>query len=150
MRLTPRNKILIKRLRRNMTDAEKKLWYRLKDKQLGVKFRRQQLIGDYIVDFVCFEKKIVIEIDGGEHFENRHDEIRDGWFNQQGYKVIRFWNNEVLRNITGVLEIIKKGLSPAPLSPPVKGGESICGLFAPVNGGESICGGKKNGSLTNA
>ena len=80
-----------------MTEAEKKIWYRVRDKQLGVKFRRQQPIGNYVVDFVCFGKKLVIEIDGGEHFESSRDKIRDKWFQEQGYKVLRFWNNDALR-----------------------------------------------------
>jgi len=63
----------------------------------GLKFRRQQPIGRYIVDFVCFEKKIIIEVDGGQHaVETKKDTERDGWFRSQGFKVLRFWNNEVL------------------------------------------------------
>jgi very-short-patch-repair endonuclease len=106
-----------------MTEVEKKIWYRVRNKQLGVKFRRQQPIGNYIVDFVCFDKKVIIEIDGGEHFGSRRDRIRDEWFQEQGYKVLRFWNNEVLRNIDGVLQAIIEEISPSPLSPPIKGGE---------------------------
>ncbi len=91
--------------------------------QLGVKFRRQQLLGDYIADFVCFEKKLVIEIDGGEHFQSKRDKIRDTWFRQQGYRVLRFWNNDVLKNTNGVIQVIVKEISPSPFSPPIKGGE---------------------------
>ena len=112
-----------------MTEAEKKIWYRVRNKQLGVKFRRQQPIGKYVVDFVCFEKKLVIEIDGGEHFESGRDEIRNKWFQKQGYKILRFWNNDVLKNTDGVTQIIIKEISPSPLSPPIKGGDVI------VNGG---------------
>ena len=90
-------------------------WYRIRNNQLDVKFRRQQPIGNYIVDFICFEKKIVIEIDGGEHCENRKDEERDRWFRKQKYQILRFWNNEVLANVDGVLKVIKKKLSPSPL-----------------------------------
>jgi very-short-patch-repair endonuclease len=108
-----------------MTEAEKKIWYRVRDKRLRVKFRRQQPIGNYVADFVCFEKKLVIEIDGGEHFERNRDKIRDKWFQEQGYKVLRFWNNDVLRNTDGVIQVIIKEISPAPLSPPLKGGEVI-------------------------
>ncbi|MEO0124162.1 MAG: endonuclease domain-containing protein [candidate division WOR-3 bacterium] len=123
MKLTPQNKIILKRLRGNMTLAEKRLWYKIRDKQLGVKFRRQQMIGRYIVDFVCFEKKLIIEVDGSGHFESRGDKIRDRWLRAQGYMVLRFWNNDVLRNIDGVMEVIISELSPSPLSPPLKGGE---------------------------
>jgi very-short-patch-repair endonuclease len=106
-----------------MTAAEKRIWYCVRDKQLGVKFRRQQPIGNYVVDFVCFEKKLVIEIDGGEHFESARDKIRDKWFHEQGYKVLRFWNNDVLKNTDNVMQAIINEFSPSPISPPLKGGE---------------------------
>ncbi|MBN2619518.1 endonuclease domain-containing protein [candidate division WOR-3 bacterium] len=112
-----------RRLRKNMTDAERKLWYRIKRKQLGVRFRRQQPIGRYIVDFVCFERKVIIEVDGGQHDQCLGDTKRDACFGRQGYHVLRFWNNEVLRNIDGVIEAIRQEISPSPLSPPIKGGE---------------------------
>jgi len=72
----------------------------------GVKFRRQQPIGKYIVDFVSFEKRIVIEVDGGQHSEEV-DKERDQWLNNEGFKVLRFWNNEVLKNTEGVFEVIR-------------------------------------------
>jgi len=106
-----------------MTEAEKKLWNRIRNKQSGVKFRRQHAIGDYIVDFISFEKRVIIEIDGSQHFEHESDDKRDRWFRGQGYKVLRFWNNDVMKNIDGVLEVIMKEISPSPLSPPIKGGE---------------------------
>ncbi len=106
-----------------MTDAEKKLWCMVRGKRLGVKFRRQQLLGNYVVDFVCFEKKLIVEIDGGGHFASKRDKIRDKWFQQQGYRVLRFWNNDVLRNTNGVIQVIVKEISPSPYSPPIKGGE---------------------------
>lgn len=106
-----------------MTEAEKKIWSKVRNKQLGVKFRRQQPIGNYVVDFVCFEKKLVIEIDGGEHFESKRDKIRDKWFQEQGYKVLRFWNNDVLKHTDDVMQAIVNEFSPSPLSPPFKGGE---------------------------
>jgi len=114
MRLSAKSKAIVKRLRRDMTGAEKKLWYSIRRKQLGVKFRKQQPLGRYIVDFVCFEKKMIIEIDGGEHFENKDDEIRDEWFKRQGYKILRFWNNDVLTNTDGVIQLIIN-LNPASL-----------------------------------
>ena len=89
----------------------------------GYKFRRQEPIGNYIVDFVCQEKKIVIEVDGGQHSaERERDFERDRWLKIQGYKVLRFWNNEVLTNITGVLEVIRNDFNHPPLTPPLKGG----------------------------
>ena len=90
----------------------------------GLKFRRQQPIDNYIVDFVCLEKRIVIEIDGGQHAAQEKDVFRDEYLRQQGFNVLRFWNNEVLQNINGVLEVIRdRCLSPSPKSPPVKCGE---------------------------
>ena len=97
-----------RKLRKNLTDAEKKLWAVIRKRQINnLKFRRQQPIGKYIVDFVCFEKKIIIEIDGGQHMENKdYDLKRSKWLEGQGFKVIRFWNNEVLENTDAVLETI--------------------------------------------
>ena len=98
-----------KTLRKRLTDAEKALWRHLRAKQLeGFKFRRQEPIGKYIVDFVCYERGIIIEIDGGQHsVEKEKDNERDGWFEGQGFKVLRFWNNEVLNNTQEVLEVIR-------------------------------------------
>jgi very-short-patch-repair endonuclease len=87
-----------RRLRNNLTEAEKYLWYILRAENIGFKFRRQVPIGKYIVDFVCLEKKLVVEIDGGQHVESQKDKIRDEWLGVQGFKVLRFWNNEVLEN----------------------------------------------------
>ena len=97
-------------LRKRPTDAEQLLWNKLRQKQLeGFKFRRQQPIDHYIVDFVCFERRIVIEVDGGQHAMQKEDDIlRDTYLTQQGFQVLRFWNNEVLQNINGVLEVIKE------------------------------------------
>lgn len=81
-----------RRLRKNMTDAERKLSYRIKRKQLGVRFRRQQPIGRHIVNFVCFERKVIIEVDGGQHDQCLRDTKRDACFSRQGYHVLRFWN----------------------------------------------------------
>jgi len=97
-----------KHLRNNSTASERHLWRYLKNRQInGTKFRRQQRIGNYIVDFVSFEKNIIIELDGGQHtiFEKK-DKIRDKWLEEEGYKVLRFWDNDVFRNIGGVLERI--------------------------------------------
>ncbi len=100
------NIIRARELRKNMTDAERKLWNHLRNRQLGgLKFRRQHPIGKYVVDFVCFEKKIVIEVDGSQHLENRiYDAERTEWLEKQGFKVIRVWNNDVLNEIEVVLE----------------------------------------------
>ena len=99
-------------LRKNMTDAEKKLWRYLRRKNIkDLKFRRQHPIGNYIVDFICAEKNLVIEVDGGQHSENEnYDANRTKFLNDKGYKVLRFWNNEVLNNIEVVLNVIYKEL----------------------------------------
>lgn len=99
-------------LRKNPTDAERALWNGLRFWQVGgYKFRRQQPIGDYIVDFVCLEKKIVIEVDGGQHAEQEeYDGVRDAWLRGKGYSVLRFWNNDVLHNLDGVKETISQAL----------------------------------------
>jgi very-short-patch-repair endonuclease len=116
-----------KALRKRSTDAERLLWSRLRMKQVeGLKFRRQQPIEDYIVDFVCFENRTVVEVDGGQHAESDKDRERDSRLRQFGFKVLRFWNHDVLQNINGVLESIRENCllsSPSPQSPPVKGGE---------------------------
>lgn len=103
-------------LRSNMTDVERRLWGVMRGKQLGgCRFRRQHAIGAYIVDFACVERMLVIELDGGQHQEQKaYDDIRSRYLNQQGWQVVRFWNNEVLENMDGVIEVILKMLKHAP------------------------------------
>ncbi len=121
---------LTKELRKRQTDAERILWYKLRDRQLdGAKFRRQQRIGRYIVDFVCLEKKLIIEIDGGQHNEaptKEADERRTQWLETAGYYIVRFWNNDVLQNTEGVLEnirgVLRHNFHPH-LTSPLKGEE---------------------------
>ncbi len=93
-----------KELRRNSTEAERVIWSSLRSRQFGnYKFRRQQPIGSFIVDFVCFEKKLIIELDGGQHMEDEsYDTKRTKWLEGQGFSVIRFWNNQVLRDVDAV------------------------------------------------
>ncbi len=95
-------------LRKNLTDAERRLWQKLKRRQIATaKFRRQQPIGPYIVDFVCFEHRVIVEVDGGQHAEQvAYDEQRSGWLEAQGYRVFRFWNNDVLANTEAVAQSI--------------------------------------------
>ncbi|MCX5641731.1 MAG: DUF559 domain-containing protein [Candidatus Omnitrophica bacterium] len=118
--------LFARKLRNNPTEVEKKMWIYLQRKQLdGLKFRRQQPIGRYIVDFVNFEKRIIVEVDGGQHALNkRQDEERDACFRNQDFKVLRFWDNEVLENPEGVMGIIRNACVPPSLSPPTRGGES--------------------------
>ena len=106
-----------------MTDAERAIWSSVRNRQLGgFKFRRQRPIGSYIVDFVCVEKKIVIEIDGGQHALNtEHDDKRSEFLRNKGYRILRFWNSDVLKEKNAVLEEIilhlEESPSPRP-SPP--------------------------------
>ena len=95
-------------LRSNLTDAERCLWQKLKRRQIaGVKFRRQQPIGHFIVEFVCFERRVIVEVDGGQHVEQLHyDEQRTRWLEAQGYSVLRFWNNDVLANTAAVAQAV--------------------------------------------
>ena len=96
-----------KSLRHDMTDAERRLWYWLRAHRFyGTSFRRQTPIGPFIVDFVSHAPRLVIELDGGQHSENRRDVGRDAWLAANGYRVLRFWNSDVLKNRDGVLEII--------------------------------------------
>jgi very-short-patch-repair endonuclease len=101
---------LARNLRKNSTQAEALLWSRLRANQMeGIKFRRQQPIENFIVDFVSFEKRIVIELDGGQHAEDKdRDKERDKWLKENGYIVLRFWNNDLFENMDGVLEIIRE------------------------------------------
>lgn len=105
---------LARKLRSNTTDVEQILWFRLRNRQIeGVKFRRQHVINHFIVDFVSVEKKLIIEIDGGQHNQDtnkKEDEKRTLFLQKKGFKVLRFWNNELLENIEGVLERIRLGL----------------------------------------
>ncbi|MDF0748977.1 DUF559 domain-containing protein [Marinobacter sp. 71-i] len=96
-----------KHLRQNMTEAEQRLWYHLRAYRLnGKRFRRQQPLGPYIVDFVHFGSKVIVEADGGQHNDSVSDEERDAWLSRQGYRVLRFWNNEILQHTDVVLGVI--------------------------------------------
>jgi len=111
-------------LRKNPTDAEKRLWWHLRSKQLaGYKFRRQQPIDHYIVDFVSFDHRLIIELDGGQHADQqKNDTVRTLYLEKFGFRILRFWNNEVLKNTEGVLETILTSLCPPTLTLPRKGG----------------------------
>lgn len=114
-----------RKLRKSMTKEENRLWYFLRAGRLErYKFRRQEPIGNYIVDYVCFEKKMIVECDGGHHLKSDNDQRRDLYFHQRGYRVLRFWNNEILNNIDGVLEVILGVLKNAtlPLTPSLREG----------------------------
>jgi len=98
-------------LRRGITPAERRLWSALRGRSLnGCKFRRQHPIGCFIVDFVCLERRLIIEVDGGQHAENPDDERRTAWLEAQGWRVLRFWNDEVRENLDAVAERIMRCL----------------------------------------
>ena len=101
-----------RQLRSNPTEAEKRLWSKLRLKQAGGhRFRRQVPIGPYVVDFACLARRLIIEVDGGQHSESAIDGIRDQRLAEDGYRVLRFWNNEVLGNLEGVLATIQAELA---------------------------------------
>ena len=97
-------------LRKRSTEAERLLWGHLRAKRLrGLKFRRQEPIGRYIVDFVSFDRNLIVELDGGQHLQEKaKDDERTRWLESQGFRVLRFWNNDVMRNVQNVLERIRK------------------------------------------
>jgi very-short-patch-repair endonuclease len=105
--VTELNRLRAKSMRTEMTDAERTLWMQLRAHRLdGLRFRRQTPIGQYIVDFVCHERRLVVELDGGQHADSQHDARRDRWLESKGYRVLRFWNSDVFQNRDGVLETI--------------------------------------------
>ena len=101
-----------RRLRKDMTDAERALWRLLRDRRLeGWRFRRREPIDHYIVDFICFEARLVVEVDGGQHANSESDRLRDAHLQVQGFRVLRFWNNEVLSNEDHVYRTIMTALA---------------------------------------
>ncbi|WDZ96423.1 endonuclease domain-containing protein [Herbaspirillum sp. WKF16] len=106
-----------KELRKTMTDAERKLWHRLRGQQLDVKFRRQHPFENAVLDFVCLERRLVIEVDGSQHLDNEQDEKRTAQLHQAGFTVLRFWNNEVLNETDEVVQAIWNALNPSPPQP---------------------------------
>jgi very-short-patch-repair endonuclease len=110
-----------KSLRRTMTPAERKLWYALRAHRfVELGFRRQVPLDRYILDFVCHGRGLLVEVDGGQHFSGPHkarDEVRDHWLRSQGYRVIRLANNDVLRNLEGVIEYLLSVAASSPLPP---------------------------------
>ena len=107
---------IARNLRKNSTIQERRLWNLLKNRQFyNLKFKRQQPIGDYIVDFICKEAKIIIEVDGGQHNEPEnieYDKTRTEYLNNLGYKVVRFWNNEIYENIEFLVLRLKEDINP--------------------------------------
>jgi very-short-patch-repair endonuclease len=132
--IKPRTRLQAQSMRRRPTDAERKLWYLLRSlKPLGFHFRRQAPIGVYIVDFVWYAGKLVVELDGAQHAELRraYDDRRTAWLEAQGYRVLRFWNNDVLKTPRSVGEAILAAIDqsalkdPTPIPSPQGGGEEF-------------------------
>jgi very-short-patch-repair endonuclease len=119
-----------RQLRENQTDAERRMWTLLRDRRLAhLKFRRQVSIGRYYVDLLCLQNRLIIELDGGQHNENPDDLRRTAWLESQNFRVIRFWNNDVLKNPEGVLTAILLHLKISPSPPAGEGrGEGSTGL----------------------
>ncbi|HEX9714865.1 MAG TPA: endonuclease domain-containing protein [Desulfurivibrionaceae bacterium] len=119
------NKVLLnaKTLRTNQTEAEQRLWHHLRAHRfMDLKFKRQKPIGRYIVDFICVEQHLIIEIDGGQHAgQTEYDQRRDAWLRSQGYTVLRFWNHEVMQQLEGVLEQIRSTIALSPGPSPTSG-----------------------------
>jgi very-short-patch-repair endonuclease len=104
---TTRLRGFARRMRTSPTDAERRLWALVRDRRLEpYKFRRQVPIGSYIVDLLCAEKNLIVELDGSQHLESQRDVVRDAWFLEQGYRTLRFWNGDVLARPMAVLETI--------------------------------------------
>ena len=111
-RSNPKTRTRAIELRKNLTPAERKLWSVIRNDQLGVNFRRQHAIGPYIPDFVCIEKRLIIELDGSQHLEQTdYDKERSMFLEGQGYKVIRFWNNAIMKDINSVILAIQFALN---------------------------------------
>ena len=115
-------------LRKAPTEAEKKLWSRLRQHQLGCKFRRQHPVGGYIADFACVEHRLIVEADGGQHADNPHDIIRTKRLEALGWRVLRFWNNDILANPDGVVETILQAIQASPAETPSPGEPTLATL----------------------
>jgi very-short-patch-repair endonuclease len=120
--LTTEQRDFARTLRTNATDAERILWRALRSEQLSARFRRQHSFGPYVLDFVCVAQRLVVEVDGGQHNGSAHDAARDAWLTSNGWRVLRFWNNDVMNNMDGVLMVICEALAlPPPQPSPLQG-----------------------------
>ncbi len=125
---TQHGKTFARKLRKSETDAERKIWQQLRSRSLnGAKFRRQHPIGPYIVDFICINEKLIIELDGGQHQQQQdYDAKRTAFLEQSGYRVLRFWDDDVLMRTADVMQLIFNALAaphpnPLPASSPGQG-----------------------------
>jgi len=103
----PEKRRFARTLRRDMTEAEARLWHELRDRKLdGIKFRRQVPVGSYVADFLCAEALLIVEVDGSQHGDSEHDRMRATALRERGFRVLRFWNDEVLRELDSVCDTI--------------------------------------------
>lgn len=122
-----------RRLRRRQTDAERKLWMRLRAKQIGSKFRRQEPIGSYVADFCCMESKLILELDGSQHEDGEEtDQRRTAFFEKLGYRVLRFWDHDVLKDVETVLQRIEEVIGSSHPDP-LPGGEGTLARNTSLN-----------------
>jgi very-short-patch-repair endonuclease len=121
--LTTEQREFARRLRTNATDAERILWRALRSEQLPARFRRQHSLGPYVLDSACVAERLAVEVDGGQHNGSAHDAVRDAWLSSNGWRVLRFWNNDVMNNMDGVLMTICEALAalPPPQPSPLQG-----------------------------
>lgn len=116
--VSPNKRNFARALRRDMTEAEEKLWHELRSRRLDrIKFRRQVVIDPYVADFACLEAKLIIEIDGSQHADSVRDQIRDAELKSRGFRVLRFWNDEVLRELDSVCDTITAYVRDTKLQP---------------------------------
>lgn len=110
-RTTPKGYDRARKLRKEPTPAEARLWAHIRNDQLGVSFRRQHAIGNYIPDFVCIKRKLILELDGSQHLEQEaYDQERTKFLESKGYRILRFWNNQITNDIEAVLRTIEYAL----------------------------------------
>jgi len=126
-----------KRLRHDQTEAERRLWLRLRDRRLaGFKFVRQESIGSDVADVCCREARLIVELDGSQHADSAYDAARDAWLVERGYRVLRFWNAEVSDNVIGVLDTILAALPPSPRTRGEGRDDPVVGATSPQGDGE--------------
>jgi len=120
--VTTKSTEFARKLRENSTETEHWFWSRVRAHRLqGFKFKRQHPIGGFVVDFVCLEAMLIVELDGGQHAASARDQLRDARLSEEGYRVLRFWNNDVLTNVDGVVERVMQNLRPSPQPSPATG-----------------------------
>ena len=133
----PRSADRARRLRLAGTEPEGRLWGRLRNRRLkGFKFVRQEPIGRYVVDFVCREARLIVEVDGGQHAESKRDAVRDAWLRSRNYRVLRFWNTDVMRTLPSALETILAALPPSPRARGEGRGDLVVDASSPQGDGE--------------